>query len=224
MAPTIGYWEQWKEQSRNWKTSIELMYPFGRDFPAAFAPLEPLFTELAALRGVEVVPLDWLRLVWLRVGFMGASGISAVEVETFHEAVGTRLRRLEARPVRLGGLAVEDNRLTLRLEDGGLFRAARAEAAQGLNRADEALRADPAMTPEGDTYVPAIDIAYLDATASEGEVVQAIDPYRTLDLGEVTVARLMLSRMIAHPEAHFAYLDIWAEIYMANAQRAGARN
>ena len=222
--PTTGYWDAWGKQSYNWKPCIELLYAFGRDHAAMFAPVEPLFTDLGALRGVEVPPLDWMRLTWLRVGFVAPMALSSIEVETFHEAVGQRLRRLEARTVRLGGIELIDNRVVLRVDDGGLFRDARREAARGLRQADEALAADPEMTSDGDNYMAGIDIAYLDANASEGEVIQAIDPYRAVDLGEVTVAKLMLARMIAQPEAHFAYIDIFAEILMAQSQRAGARS
>ncbi len=223
MSPSIGYWDQWKTVSSNWKPSVEFLYPFGRDYPAAFAPLEPLFAELGALRGVDVVPIDWIRLTWLRVGFLGPTGLSAVEVETFHEASGVQLRKIDGRPVRLGGIELVDNRVTLKFDDGGIFREARAAAARGLAQADAALRQDPAMTRDGDMYMPVIDLAYLDGTASDGAVVQAIDPYRAVDLGEVNVGKLMLAHVISQPETHYAYLDIWAEIILAG-QRAGARS
>ncbi len=221
--PAIGHWDAWAERSLNWKPSVEFMYPFGRDHAAAFAPLEPLFAELGALRGVEVLPLDWMRTTWMLLGFVSALDLSWLDVETFHGKAAPRLRRVESRTVRLGGLDLtDDGRVVLRVEDGGLFREARKEAAFGLQRADDVLKAQ--LTPDGDPYEPTIDIAYLDANASEGEVVQAIDPYRSLDLGEVRVQKLMLGRAVMQPQAHYAFLDIFIEIPIADSQRAGARS
>ena len=218
MSPAIGYWQRWEQASYRWKPAIELMHAFGRDYPELFAPLEPLFAELRALRGVEVPPVEWLHATWLRLGFLGPDDIMWLHVETYYPAVAPRLRLVATHAMRLGGIELtDDGRVTLRVDDGGVFRDARRQAAIGLTKAHEALNRDPAMTPAGDTFVPTIDIAYLDATASEGAVAQAIDPYRARDLGEVTPRTLMLARLTIVEQAHYALMDVVAEIPMAGA-------
>ncbi|MFA7248579.1 MAG: hypothetical protein WC273_03015 [Dehalococcoidia bacterium] len=225
MPPTRGYWERWAEQSLGWKPAIEFLQPFGRDYPERFAPLEPLRLELGALRGVEVPPVSWLYATWLRLGFVGPDDLSSITVETYYPRTAPNLREITERPVHLRGLELtDDSRVVLHVEDGGLYREARAAAAAGLDRARQMLAADPAMTPAGDTFQPVIDIAYLDGTASEGAVIQAIDPYRTIDLGEVTPTHLMLGRITRRPETHYAFFDVFAEVPMRGAQRGGYRS
>ena len=170
MAMTLpqqtGYWARWEQRSFGWKAAVEFLHPFGRDYPDAFARLGPLFEALRALPGVEVPPVEWLHATWLHLGFLRAEDIMWSHVETYYVSAAPRLRRLETRPVRLGGIALtDDGRVTLGVEDAGLFRDARKQAAIGAMKAREALRDDPAMTPEGDTFAATIDLAYLDGNA-----------------------------------------------------------
>lgn len=230
VSPATGYWERWEQRSFGWKAAIEFLHPFGRDHAEAFAPLDPLFAALRALPGVEVPPIEWLHATWLHIGFLRADDVLWSQVETYYVGAAPRLRRIEPRAMRLGGIALtDDGRVTLGVEDGGLFREARRQAAIGVMRARATLQADPAMTPAGDTFVPTIDIAYLDASspragASEGRVAQAIEPYRALafgDAGEVTPQHLVLARLSMQPEHHFEALDVVAEIPMLGAAHRG---
>ncbi|MGE3856838.1 MAG: hypothetical protein AB7G21_07760 [Dehalococcoidia bacterium] len=222
VAVQAGYWERWEQQSTGWKAAIQFLHPFGRDHADAFAPLAPLFDALRALRGVEVPPVEWLHTTWLHLGFLRADDIMWSQVETYYVSAAPRLRRIEPRAVRLGGIALsEDGRVTLGVDDGGLFRDARRQAAIGAMKAREALQADPATGPDGDAFVPTIDLAFLDATASEGAVLQAIEAYRDLALPEVTPTHLMLARVAALPEQHYAPLDIVAEVPMLGAAHRG---
>ncbi len=222
-APATGYWERWEQRSFGWKAAIEFLHPFGRDHADAFAPLAPLFDVLRALPGVEVPPLEWLHATWLHLGFLRADDIMWSQVETFYVSAAPRLRRIEPRPVRLGGITLtEDGRLTLGVEDSGLFREARRQAALGAVKAHAALRSDSAMTPDGDTFAATIDLAFLDASASAHErVTQAIEAYRDIVLPDVTPTHLMLARLAALPEQHYASLDVVAEIPMLGAQHRG---
>ena len=63
-----------------------------------------------------------------------------------------------------------------------------------------------------------------DGSASEGAAIQAIEPYRAIDLGEVTPTHLMLARLTSRPERHYAFFDVFAEVPMRGAQRGGYRN
>ncbi len=217
-----GYWARWEQQSFGWKAAVEFLHPFGRDHADAFARLDPLFEALRALPGVEVPPLEWLHATWLHLGFLRAEDIMWSHVETYYVSAAPRLRRVEVRPIRLGGIALtEDGRVTLGVQDAGLFRDARKQASIGATKAREALRDDPAMTPEGDTFVGTIDLAYLDGSASEGAVAQAIEAYRDIDLGEVTPTHLMLARVSTLPEHHYESIDIVAEIPMLGAAHRG---
>jgi hypothetical protein len=217
-----GYWDRWEQRSSGWKAAIEFLHPFGRDHAEAFAPLGPLFDALRVLPGVEVPPVEWLHATWLHLGFLRADDIMWSQVETFYVSAAPRLRRVEPRFVHLGGLALTaDGRVTLGIEDGGLFREARRQAALGAMKARAALDVDPAMTPDGDTFAASIDLAYVGPTASTGAVIQAIEPYRDLVLPEVAPTHLMLARLAALPEQHYASLDVVAEIPMLGAQHRG---
>ena len=221
-TPIEGYWARWEQRSSGWKAAVEFLHPFGRDHAEAFAPLAPLFAALRALPGVEVVPVEFLHATWLHIGFLSADDVMWSQVDTFYVGAAPRLRRVEPRAVRLGGITLtDDGRVTLGVEDGGLFREARRQAALGVPRAEQALDADPAMSPAGDTYSLTIDLAYLDGSASAESVSRAIEPYRDTRLSEVTPTHLMLARRSALPERHFDSLDIVAEVPMLGAQHRG---
>lgn len=236
MALDAGYWERWEQRSSGWKAAIEFLHPFGRDHAEAFAPLAPLFDALRALPGVEVPPVEWLHATWLHLGFLSADDIMWSQVETYYVSAAPRLRRIEARPVRFAGIALtDDGRVTLGVEDSGLFREARRQAALGATKAREALRSDAAMTPDGDTFVASIDLAYLAESprdlsergpgmpgmSAQHRMAQAIEPYRAVALPEVSPTHLMLARLAALPEQHYASLDVVAEIPMLGAQHRG---
>ena len=234
--PEAGYWGRWEQRSFGWKAAIEFLHPFGRDHADAFAPLAPLFEALRALPGVEVPPVEWLHATWLHLGFLRADDIMWSQVETFYVSAAPRLRRIEQRPVRLGGIALTaDGRVTLGVEDGGLFREARRQAALGAMKAREALASDGSMTPDGDTFAATIDLAFLAESprdlsergagipgpSAPEHVTQAIEAYRDLVLPEITPTHLMLARLAALPEQHYASLDVIAEIPMLGAQHRG---
>lgn len=222
MALEAGVWERWEQRSFGWKAAIEFLHPFGRDHAEAFAPLAPLFDALRALPGVEVPPVEWLHVTWLHLGFLRADDIMWSQVETYYVSAAPRLRRIEPRTVRLGGLALTaDGRVTLGVDDGGLFREARRQAALGAMKAREALHSDTAMTADGDTFTATIDLAFLDAAASESTVLNIIEGYRDLVLPEVTPTHLMLARVAPQPEQHYAPLDIVAEVPMLGASHRG---
>jgi len=224
MALEAGYWERWEQRSAGWKAAIAFVHPFGRDHAEAFAPLAPLFDALRVLPGVEVPPVEWLHATWLHLGFLRADDIMWSQVETYYVSAAPRLRRIEPRPVRLGGIALTaDGRVTLGVEDGGLFREARRQAAIGAMKAREALQSDAAMTPDGDTFAATIDLAYLAETPRglPERVTEAIEAYRDLVLPEVTPTHLMLARVAALPEQHYAPLDIVAEVPMLGASHRG---
>ena len=220
-APIEGYWARWEQRSSGWKAAIEFLHPFGRDHAEAFAPLDPLFAALRALPGVEVVPVEFLHATWLHIGFLSADDVMWSQVDTFYVGAAPRLRRVEPRAVRLGGIVLTDGRVTLRIEDDGLFREARRQAALGVPRAQQALDADPAMSSGDDTYSPSIDLAYLDGSASAESVEQVIEAHREARLSDVTPTHLMLARRSALPERHFDSLDIVAEVPMLGAQHRG---
>lgn len=222
MAREAGAWERWEQQSSGWKAAIQFLHPFGRDHAEAFVPLAPLLDALRALPGVEVPPVEWLHATWLHLGFLSADDIMWSQVETYYVSAAPRLRRIEPRPVRLGGIALTgDGRVTLGVDDGGLFREARRQAALGAMKAHEALRSDPAMTADGDTFVATIDLAHLDASASRSDVLATIAGSTGVALPEVIPTHLMLARFAPLPEQHYAPLDIVAEVPMLGASHRG---
>lgn len=221
-APLADHWARWAERSHDWKVPMEFVQPFGLDYPGSFVALEPLFAELRELPGVDVPPVEWLHATWVRVGFMRAEDILWSQLETFYVNAATRLRRLPQSTVRLGGIAVaDDERIYLGIDDGGLYREARRVTALGVPKVREVLHEETLVTAGVDHYIPTIDIAYFTGAGSRARVMQALEPYRDVDLGEVQLTHTKMARMPILPHSHYETPDVVAEIPLLGAAHRG---
>jgi hypothetical protein len=226
-GPMQDYWGNWEERSSGWKVPIEFLQPLGLDAPDTFAPLRPLLDALEALDEVEVPPIDWLHLTYVHVGFLRATDILWSQVESFYVNAAPRMRRVEPFTLQLGGVSVaDDERIYLGTDDGGSFRELRRQIRNGVPKVYERFRDDPVFTAEGgDAFVPRIDIGFLTGRGDRSRVVEALEPYRELEVGSIEQTKMKMARVPIQPHAHYADLDIVAEIPLLGAKhREGYHN
>jgi hypothetical protein len=220
--PLPDYWAHWDAISFGWRVPVEFIQPLGLESPAAFEALEPLLAKLREMPEVEVAPIPWLHASWVRAGFLMSTDIMWSQVETFYVNAAPRLRRVEPFTVRLEGVSVVDGeRIYLGVDDGGSFREARRQAKLGVPKVFEVLKTDPLITPQGDTYMPRVEFGFFTGRGSRERVIEAIEPYRDLVLGEVALTHLKLARLPIQPHSHFEDLDVVAEIPMLGAAHRG---
>lgn len=220
------YWARWETRSRGWRVPIDFLQPVGMEMPTAFEPLEPLFEQLRALPGIEVPPVEWLHITWVRVGFLMADDVMWSQVETFYVNAAPRLRRVPPFSIRLGGLSVaEGDRVYLGVDDGGSYREARRQAKLGVPKVYEVLRDDPLVTDSGDAYMPMIEVAHFTGGGDRDRLVSALEPYREVEVGVVPLTHLKLARVPILPYNHYEALDVVAEIPMlGEGHRGGYHN
>ena len=225
-GPLPDYWGLWEQRSFNWKVPVEYIQPLGIETPATFDALQPLFDRLAAMEEVELVPVPWLHLTWCRVGFLRAADIMWSQVESFYANSAPRLRRIPPTTLHLGGLSVaEGERIYLGMDDGGMYREARRQARLGVPKVNDVMKEDPLITPDGDRFVPQVDIAYVTGRGSRERVVETLEPFRSLVVGDIALTHLKMARMPIQPHSHYEDLDVVAEMQMlGDDHRKGYHN
>jgi hypothetical protein len=225
-GPTQDYWARWEERSFGWKVPIVFLQPLGLESPSFFEPLQPLLDELGELEEVEVPPVEWLHTRYIEIGFMRPVDILWSQVETFYVNAAPRIHKLEEFPLRIGGISVaDDERIYLGVDEGGQYREVRRVVGLGVPKVYERMREDPLITPEGDAFVPTIEIGFLMGRGDRSRVIEALEPYRDIDLGTITPEKLKMARMPIQPHDHYAGIDVVAEIPMYGADaRKGYHN
>ena len=220
------HWALWEERSFNWKVPVEYVQPLGIEAPATFEALQPLYDRLASMEEVEVVPISWLHLTWCRVGFLRAADIMWSQVESFYANSAPRLRRIPPTTLHLGGISVaEGERIYLGVDDGGMYREARRQARLGVPKVYEVMKDDPLVTADGDRFIPQVDLAYFTGKGSRERVVEALDSFRDLVVGDVTPTHLKLARMPILPYSHYEEIDVVAEMQLLGSDhRKGYHN
>ncbi|MPZ99913.1 MAG: hypothetical protein GEU80_11385 [Dehalococcoidia bacterium] len=220
------YWQLWEERSFGWKVPIVFLQPVGLDAPSAFEPLQALLSELDQIVEVEVPPVPWLHIHYVHVGFLRAVDVLWSQVESFYVNAAPRIRRVEPFSVRLRGISVgDDERIYLGVEDSGQYREVRRQIRLGVPKVHEAMKDDPSMTAEGDTYMPSVDIGYFTGQGERQQVIEALERYRDVDLGEVALTHMKMARMPIQPHAHYEDIDVIAEIPLLGAEhRKGYHN
>lgn len=220
--PLPDYWARWDERSFGWRVPVEFIQPVGLEAPDVLAKLEPLMEQLRAMPEVEVAPIPWLHISWVRVGFLMSTDIMWSQVETFYVNAAPRLRRVEPFTLKLGGISVVDGeRIYLGADDGGTYREARKHAKLGVPKVGEVLKNDPLITPEGDRYMPRVEFGFFTGRGSRERVIEALEPYRDLVVGEIPLTHLKMARLPIQPHSHFEDLDVVAEIPMLGAAHRG---
>jgi len=221
-SPLPDYWSLWEERSFGWRVPIEFLQPLGLEAPTAFEALEPLLEQLREMPEVDVIPTEWLHTTWVRLGFMMSTDIMWSQVESFYVNAAPRLRRIEPFTATLRGISVADSeRIYVGVEDGGAYREARRLAKLGVPKVWEVLKEDPLVTDAGDSFVPRMDIAYFTGKGDRARVIEALEPYRDLLVGEVPLTHLKLARVPILPYNHYETIDVVAEIPMLGAAHRG---
>lgn len=225
-GPLPDYWRRWEERSFNWKVPIEYLQPVGLEAPAAFEALQPLFDRLASMEEVELVPVPWMHVTWCRIGFMRPADIIWSQVETFYVNSAPRLRRIPPTTLHLGGVSVaQDERVYLGVDDGAMYREARRQARLGVPKVYEVMKDDPLVTPDGDRFIPQMDIAYFTGKGSRERVAEALGPFRDVVVGDVALTHLKMARVPIQPHSHYEEIDVVAEMPMLGADhRKGYHN
>ena len=217
------YWSVWEERSFGWRVPIEFLQPLGLESPDTFANLEPLLDVLRGMPEVDIVPTEWLHMTWVRVGFLMSTDIMWSQVESFYVNAAPRLRRIEPFTLKLKGVSVGDGeRIYLGVEDSGTYREARRLAKLGVPKVWEVLKQDPLIDAGGnDSFVPVVDIAYFTGKGDRQRVIDALEPFRDLEVGEISLTHLKLARIPILPHSHYEMIDVVAEIPMLGAAHRG---
>jgi len=225
-GPLPDYWQRWEERSHGWRVPIEFLQPVGMEMPTVFEGLEPLLARLRDMPEVDLVPVDWLHATWVRVGFLMSTDILWSLVESYYVNAAPRLRRIEPYTVRLGGISVADGeRIYLGVDDGGNYREARRQAKLGVPKVYDVLKDDPLVSADGDAFVPTIDIAYFTGLGDRQAVIDAIEPFRDLQVGSIPLTHHKLARVPILPYNHYEAIDVVAEIPMlGQGHRGGYHN
>ncbi len=225
-GPLPDYWTLWEERSHGWRVPIEFLQPIGLESPSVFEGLEPLLERLREMPEVDVIPTEWLHTTWVRVGFLMSTDVMWSQVESFYVNAAPRLRRIAPFDVTLRGVSVADGeRIYLGVEDAGNYREARRLAKLGVPKVFEVLRDDPLITEEGDTFVPTLDIGYFTGKGDRQRVIEALEPFRDLEVGTTPLTHTKLARLPILPYNHYETIDVVAEIPMlGEAHRGGYHN
>lgn len=225
-GPLPDYWQRWEEHSFNWKVPIEYLQPVGLEAPAAFEALQPLFDRLASMEEVELVPVPWLHVTWRHIGFMRPADIIWSQVESFYVNSAPRLRRIPPTTLHLGGVSVAgDERVYLGVDDGAMYREARRQARLGVPKVSEVMKDDPLVTPDGDRFIPQVDIAYFTGKGSRERVAEALEPFRDIVVGDIALTHLKMARVPIQPHSHYEEIDVVVEMPMLGAgHRKGYHN
>lgn len=225
-GPLPDYWALWEERSHGWRVPIEFLQPIGLETPSAFEGLEPVLERLREMPEVDVIPTEWLHTTWVRVGFLMSTDIMWSQVESFYVNAAPRLRRIAPFSVTLRGISVGDGeRIYLGVEDGGVYREARRLAKLGVPQVWEVLKNDPLITEAGDQFVPTLDIAYFTGKGDRRRVIEALEPFRDLEVGTAPLTHTKLARVPILPYNHYEAIDVVAEIPMlGEAHRGGYHN
>lgn len=222
-GPLPDFWALWEERSFGWRVPIEFLQPLGLESPDTFAGLEPVYEALRPLQEVDLVPVEWLHTTWVRVGYLMSTDVMWSQVESFYVNAAPRLRRIEPFTLTLRGISVGDGeRIYLGVEDAGTYREARRLAKLGVPKVWEVLKQDPLIDAGGnDAFVPVVDIGYFTGKGDRARVVEALEPFRDLEVGSVDLTHLKLARLPILPHSHYEMIDVVAEIPMLGAAHRG---
>ena len=124
--------------------------------------------------------------------------------------------------MRLAGLSVaDDDRIYLGVDDGGHYREVRRQIGIAIPEVDARMRHDPMMTPEGDRFMPTLDLGYLTGRGDRARVIEVVEGHRDVDLGEVPVTHVMMTRLPIQPYGHYIDMAIFAEIPLLGPRDRG---
>ena len=223
--PLRDYWAQWEGRSYGWRVPIEFLQPVGLEAPHVIEPLRPLLDALGKLDEVNMIPIEWLHVTPVHVGFMRPTGIMWSQVENFYVNAAPRLHRIPPFTMRFGGISATEDGVYLGVDDGLSFREVRRQCRLGVPEVFEAMKDDPLVTPDGDRFVPRMDLAFFTGRGDRSNVIKAIEPYLDAEAGEQRVTHVKMARIPIQPNDHYSRIDVVAEIELyGESYRKGYHN
>jgi hypothetical protein len=225
-ADLPDYWKWWEDYSAGWRIPIQFLQPLGAEFTTQLAPLGELMEQLGELDEVVVPSLEWVHMTYLHIGFLRPTDVMWSQVESFYVNAAPRIRRVEPFTMQLGGLSIsEDGRIYIGMDDGGTYRELRRQIGLGVPFITQKMKDDPLITPEGDAFVPTMDIGFTTGSGSRQRLVEFLEAHRSIDLGDVSPPMMKLARLPIQPYDHYLDIDVVAEIPLLGADyRKGYRN
>jgi hypothetical protein len=211
-GPPADHWAVWKQLSFDFRQGVEFAQPTGIDTPNLLEPLAPLLETLRGMEEIDLPPTEFLHYTTLRLGWLRPDDIYWTQVESFYVNAAPRLHRLHPFSVHFAGISARDDALYLGIDDGHTYREVRRQIRLGVPKAAEALRYDPAWSPEGDHYMPTLDFAFFTGRGDRRRVIEAVTPYLEADLGRQQVALIKMARIASDPQVHYQPIDVVAEI------------
>lgn len=219
------YWALWEERSHGWRVPIEFLLPVGLDHPRFIEPLRPLLDALEQLEEVTVIPVEWMHVTTIHIGFLMATDIMWSQVETFYVNAAPRVHRVAPFALKVGGVSADEDGVYCGVDDGLTLREVRRQVALGVPKVNEVMKHDPSITADGDSFVPRIDVAHFTGEGDRQRVIEALEPYLEAECGEVEIAHVKMARMPIQPHDHYHPIDVVAEIGLLGEQyRHGYHN
>ena len=212
VGPLASRWDLWAEESFQWRPEISFFQPVGLDYPAFIQPLRPLLDVLTGMEEIDLPPVPFLHLTTARVGFMRADDIIWSQVETFYVNAAPRLHRIPPFKLRIGGISAREHELYFGVDDGHALREVRRQISRGVPKVRERIHEEPVFTAEGDRYVPDVPFAFFTGRGDRRRVIEAVEPYVDVELGEHDVTHVKMGRIAPDPDIHYPDLDVVAEI------------
>ncbi len=216
--PLPDHWARWEQRSHGWRVPVEFLQPIGIDGPRSVEPLRPLLDTLAELEEVDVVPVQWMHLTTVHIGFLMATGIMWSQVESFYASAAPRLHRIAPFSLRLGGVSATEDGIYVGVDDGLALREVRRQLRLGVPKLHEVMNGDPAVTADGDGFVPRIDIGYFTGEGDRRRVIEALEPYRDAAGGELAVSQIKIARIPIQPHDRYHAIDVVAQIILSGEQ------
>lgn len=211
-GPLADRWGRYATRSRQWRQTVVFGQPVGLDYPTAWAPLEPLLGALRAIDGVDVPPFEWFFLNVATAGYLMPTDISWSQVESLYVNAAPRIHRLEPFQLQFGGISATDEALYLGVDDGLALRAVRRQLSIGVTQVRQWFKEDPWIRDDGDHFVPRVEIAYFSPSANRRRIIDAVQAYRSINLGAHPVSQIKMARLSADPQIHYPPMDVIAEI------------
>lgn len=225
-APLPDYWGWWEEHSAGWKVPIQFLQPVGSEFTDGLDPLKPLLEAMADIDELEVPPIEWAHITYIDVGFLRPTDVLWSQVESFYVNAAPRIRRVEPFTLKIAGLSItEAGEVYLGVDDDGNYRELRRQIGLGVPFVSQKMKDDPLIDDDGDRYVPRLPIAFTTGSGSRAALVELLEAYRDIEVGEYKPPHMKLARLPIQPHDHYGSVDVVAEIQLLGADhRKGYHN
>jgi 2'-5' RNA ligase len=214
---TRDHWRSlfdWSEE----RQVLAFLVPVHSMFPHIATATAQLREDLQGLRGVEVVPPEFLHVSVQMAGTLGAADTTWSEVERLSLQAGDVIRIAAPFEMTFGPVNAFPEAAFIEVDDGGAIREIRRRLRQVWPRVLQN-GAESFVSGDEDAFLPHMSIAYFDGTANASEVGLILDRYRSESFGTVTVDNLELVMTPILEEVHFPPLETVTRWELTGATR-----